>query len=152
MGVDLAIITTLISPMITIACLAIGFVIKYMIPGKTIDRFIPLIVLALGIIFNVWYVGAFTFEVCVAGAISGLASSGLYEVFAQMLKLNKDSNEGQHALQEEQHCPSFFISKRGDKMPNCANIAATIHANMCEDPGFGYSWGERYGTSADKVT
>ena len=37
-------------------------------------------------------------------------------------------------------------------MPNCANIAAQIHANMCNDPGFGYSWSERYGNSADIVT
>lgn len=33
-----------------------------------------------------------------------------------------------------------------------ANVAATIHANMCEDPGFGYSWGERYGNPYDKIT
>lgn len=33
-----------------------------------------------------------------------------------------------------------------------ANVAATIHAKMCEDSGFGYSWGERYGNSADPVT
>ena len=33
-----------------------------------------------------------------------------------------------------------------------ANVAATIHAKMCEDPGFGYSWGERYGTSSDPIT
>lgn len=26
-----------------------------------------------------------------------------------------------------------------------ANIAAQIHANMCDHPGFGYDWGERYG-------
>ena len=37
-------------------------------------------------------------------------------------------------------------------MTNCANVAATIHANMCNDPGFGYSQDERYGTSSDKVT
>ena len=33
-----------------------------------------------------------------------------------------------------------------------ANVAAQIHANMCDDPGFGYSWGERYGTWDDPVT
>lgn len=37
-------------------------------------------------------------------------------------------------------------------MANCANIAATIHAKMCEDPGFGYSQGNRYGDSSDPVT
>lgn len=37
-------------------------------------------------------------------------------------------------------------------MTKCAEVAAKIHANMCNDSGFGYSWGERYGTSSDKVT
>lgn len=37
-------------------------------------------------------------------------------------------------------------------MTNIANIAAQIHANMCDDPGFGYSWSERFGNSADPVT
>lgn len=37
-------------------------------------------------------------------------------------------------------------------MPKCAEVAAQIHARMCEDPGFGYSWGERYGDPNDKVT
>ena len=103
MGIDLAIITTLISPIITIACLAVGFVLKMIIPNDTFKRFLPLIVLILGVVFNVWYLGAFTFEICVAGAISGLASSGLYEVFAQMLKLKDDKEivEGQHVAETE---------------------------------------------------
>jgi hypothetical protein len=41
--------------------------------------------LVLGIIFNVWYVGGITLEVAVAGAISGLASTGLYEAFSNFL-------------------------------------------------------------------
>ena len=113
MGIDLTIVTTLISPIITIACLAIGFVLKMVVPGEKINHFIPLIVLVLGIAFNVWYLGAFTFEVCVAGAISGLASCGLYEVFAQILKLQSpdedneedaeedDPIEGQHVAEED---------------------------------------------------
>lgn len=36
-------------------------------------------------------------------------------------------------------------------MSNLANVAAQIHANMCDDEGFGYSWEERYGTYADPV-
>ena len=35
---------------------------------------------------------------------------------------------------------------------NCAEVAAKIHQRMCDDPGFGYSWEERYGTDTDKVT
>lgn len=30
-------------------------------------------------------------------------------------------------------------------MANIADIAARIHSYMCENPGFGYSWDERYG-------
>lgn len=37
-------------------------------------------------------------------------------------------------------------------MAKCAEVAAKIHANMCNDSGFGYSWSERYGTSRDPVT
>lgn len=34
----------------------------------------------------------------------------------------------------------------------CADVAARIHANMCDDPGFGYSWEERYGSPSDIVS
>ena len=37
-------------------------------------------------------------------------------------------------------------------MPNCREVAARIHAYMCDDAGFGYSWAERYGNAADPVT
>ena len=36
-------------------------------------------------------------------------------------------------------------------MTNCANVAATIHANMCNDAGFGYSMGNRWGGGATRV-
>ena len=36
-------------------------------------------------------------------------------------------------------------------MANLANVAAQIHYNMCMDPGFGYSWAERYGDVNDPV-
>lgn len=50
--IDLTIITSLISPIIVIACLCIGFVVKYAIPNAKVNHFIPLIVMVLGIIFN----------------------------------------------------------------------------------------------------
>lgn len=34
---------------------------------------------------------------------------------------------------------------------SCATVAAKIHANMCNDNGYGYSWEERWGYSGDKV-
>lgn len=42
----------------------------------------------------------------------------------------------------------FYFAPQGGgvKEVNIANIAATIHANMCEDDRFGYSWSPRWGT------
>jgi hypothetical protein len=51
--IDLTLMSTLISPIIVLACLAIGYVIKNLIPNEDVNRFIPLIMLVLGIIFNV---------------------------------------------------------------------------------------------------
>ncbi len=34
---------------------------------------------------------------------------------------------------------------------SCAAVAVKVHANMCNDNGFGYSWEERWGHSGDKV-
>lgn len=90
--IDLTIITSMISPIIVVACLCIGFVVKYAVPNEKVNHFIPLIVMVLGIIFNFWFVGAFTLEVAVAGAVSGLASTGLYEAFAQIIQF-KDLNK-----------------------------------------------------------
>lgn len=51
--VDLAIVSSFISPIIVIACLCVGFVIKYAIPGETINRLIPVIMLILGVGLNI---------------------------------------------------------------------------------------------------
>ena len=50
--VDLTIIATMISPIIVIACLCVGFVLKYAIPNDKVNHFIPLIVMVLGIVLN----------------------------------------------------------------------------------------------------
>jgi len=87
--VDLSVVLTFISPIIVIACLCVGFVIKNAIPNEKVNRFIPIIVMILGIVLNIWTAGLVTLETCVAGAVSGLASTGLYEAFKQILCLGK---------------------------------------------------------------
>lgn len=83
---DLTVIVEYISPIIVIACLIVGYVIKHAIPSDVINRYIPLIVAVLGMLLNIWAVGAFTLETLVVGAVSGLASTGLYELFAQLIE------------------------------------------------------------------
>ena len=65
-------------------CLCIGYVIKTsldFIPNK----YIPLIMAVLGVILNVWVAGRIDIEILLAGMFSGLASTGLYETFRNMI-------------------------------------------------------------------
>ena len=66
-------------------CLCIGYILKNVVPGEKIIRFIPLIMGLLGAGCNVWIAGALTPDVLLAGLVSGLASTGLYEMFHQFL-------------------------------------------------------------------
>lgn len=68
-------------------CLCIGYVIKNLIPGDKINRFIPLIMAVLGVLLNVWLNGfAFTPEILLGGLASGLASTGLHQAFKQFIE------------------------------------------------------------------
>lgn len=66
-------------------CLCVGYVLKNWI--KDVDnKFIPLIMAVLGIVINVWLNGfAFTPEILLAGMISGLASTGMHQLFKQFI-------------------------------------------------------------------
>ena len=73
-------------------CLCVGYIVKHLIPTDRINKFIPLIVGLLGIVVNVWLnQWSFTPEILLGGMASGLASTGLYEAFAQFLKKTETS-------------------------------------------------------------
>lgn len=69
-----------IAPLILVACLCVGYVIKNVITNQEINRYIPLIVLILGAALNIWFEGAITLPIVVVGMVSGLASTGFYEL------------------------------------------------------------------------
>lgn len=94
------VITEFILPIICIACLCVGYVLKNLIPGTAIDRFIPLIVCVLGILLNIWNFGLITLEIVVTGAVSGLASTGLYEMFKQLIEKGKMLTGGNTVIEE----------------------------------------------------
>ena len=83
---DFSFVAEYISPIILVACLIVGYVIKHAIPNETINRYIPLILAVLGIVLNVWACMSISLEIAVTGAMSGLASTGLYELFAQLIE------------------------------------------------------------------
>ena len=83
---DFTIFTSLISPIIVIACLIVGYILKNICPNENINRFIPLIVCAVGIICNIWALQSFAFSTVISGAASGLASTGAYEAFKNLIE------------------------------------------------------------------
>lgn len=82
---DLSFLTSYINPLILGICLLVGYGIKTAMP-KLPNRFIPLSALVLGTIIGIVinYPGI-NAEVVLGGMISGLASTGLYEMLRNLL-------------------------------------------------------------------
>ena len=87
---DLKFITENFVPVIVVACVLVGYIIK-VTPSfaKIANNYIPLIVTVLGAILGVLTNGM-TLEAIVYGAVSGLASTGLHQVFTQLLNIDKE--------------------------------------------------------------
>lgn len=74
---------------VTGVCLCVGYIIKHLIPNETANRFIPLVVAVLGIFVNVWLNGfTITPEILLGGMVSGLASTGMHQLFKQFINKN----------------------------------------------------------------
>ena len=67
-------------------CLCIGYVLKNIVTTDAVNKYIPAIMGALGVILNIWMNMTFTPEILLGGLVSGLASTGLYEAFKNFLK------------------------------------------------------------------
>lgn len=80
---------TWLVPGIVAFCLVLGYLFR-LIP-VTDNRFTPIVVCAVGIALSVWLNWpSFTLDVVLSGAVSGLASTGMYELFAQWIKKGGD--------------------------------------------------------------
>ena len=77
----------MIMPIITAACLCIGFVMKKWMP--TDDKWIPTVLLVIGAISGLILFGV-DYEGIVKGMVSGLAAVGLHQVFKQHLKIEAE--------------------------------------------------------------
>lgn len=67
-------------------CLCVGFIIKNIIRSEKVNRFIPLMMGLLGVAVNSWLNLSLTPEIVLGGLVSGLASTGMYELFKQFIK------------------------------------------------------------------
>lgn len=94
---DLSSISTYLVPGIVILCLCVGYIVKNLIPNDSVNRFIPLITGILGLVASIFTAvtagAAITVDVCVAGLVSGLASTGLYEGFRNLIGSKSDTKE-----------------------------------------------------------
>ena len=73
-------------PVIVGICLCIGFVLKNLVTTEKVNKFIPLIVAVLGVVINIWLnAWAITPDILLAGMFSGLASTGMHQMFKQFI-------------------------------------------------------------------
>lgn len=74
-------------------CLCVGYILKNVVPTDKVNRYIPLIMGVLGVILNVWIRGfLFTPQILLGGLFSGLASTGLYELFRNLIDKGGNGN------------------------------------------------------------
>ena len=85
MNFDLSIINTMIIPVIVIFSLVVGYILKKWIP--TDNKYIPTILTVLGGILG-GFISGWNIESITAGMLSGLASTGLHQLFYQYLKID----------------------------------------------------------------
>lgn len=75
-------------PTIVVACLIVGYVIRSTPALQSAREYIPLIVCILGAVLGAVIQGV-TVEAIIMGAVSGLASTGLNQVFRKALNLKE---------------------------------------------------------------
>ena len=80
------ILNAYLTPVIVALCLIVGYIIKHWLEDAD-NKIIPTVVTLVGITAAVamnW--GAVTVETVVGGAVSGLASTGLHQMFKQWIE------------------------------------------------------------------
>ncbi len=89
---DISFITDMYVPIIMVACLIVGFIVKKWIHDVE-DKWIPTIVTILGAVLGFVINGA-SIEAIVAGAVTGLASTGLHQLFKQLIEGGGHDSDG----------------------------------------------------------
>lgn len=82
---NLDFLTNYAVPIVVGVCLCVGYILKNVVPNKMVNRFIPLIMGVLGVALNAWINWAFTPQILLGGLFSGLASTGMHQVFKNLI-------------------------------------------------------------------
>lgn len=78
---------------VLVTCLCIGYIIKNIVTSSKVNKFIPLIMGVIGVAINIWIHMAFTPEILLGGLVSGLASTGLHQIFKNLIEYKNDKNK-----------------------------------------------------------
>ena len=87
---DLSVLTQYLDVLIVGICLCAGFIVKKWV--KDVDnKYIPTIVAILGLVLKIvfYFCNGITLELILSGLLSGLASTGLYEAFRNLIGGNE---------------------------------------------------------------
>ena len=92
---DISTISSYLVPSIVILCLLVGYIVKNVVPSDSVNQYIPLIVGVLGVVAAIFTAvttgAAITVDVIVGGLGSGLASTGLFEAYKNLLNSNQSA-------------------------------------------------------------
>ena len=91
--ISLEFLTEYAVPLIFGICLCIGYILKHLVTSEEVNKYIPLIMGVIGGLLNVWMNMALTPQILLGGLFSGLASTGLHQVFSQLINKEEKANE-----------------------------------------------------------
>ena len=83
---DLTFLNEYFIPVIVGICLCVGYVIKTSVP-KVDNSLIPMILSILGLFINIWINHTLNPSIVLGGLFSGLASTGLHQLFKNLIKV-----------------------------------------------------------------
>ena len=82
--IDLSFLTEMYQPMVIALCLVVGYVLKHWI--RDVDnKYIPTILVVIGILGSCLGANDVSIELIVSGGLSALVSTGLHQVFKQLI-------------------------------------------------------------------
>lgn len=85
---DLTFLANFIVPIVVGICLCVGYILKHFVKTDAINKYIPAVLGVLGVVLNAWMNMSITPEILLGGLFSGLASTGLHQVFKQIVENN----------------------------------------------------------------
>lgn len=89
---DLSFVTDMFIPVVMVICIVVGIILKNILPID--NKYIPVIMAVLGSVLACIN-GGITLNVIASGLVTGLASTGLHQVFKQLLGLSDTEGAGE---------------------------------------------------------